>query len=179
MAVAPNWAVSACDMPRYRIRPANSGSFRPWRVRAPHRRVSQKPSAPAERCDRLVPIDPLEHGSERIARGCLRTGSSCRALPQFLQHGCEFFSPPCDVKPSRILRALHAADPDLLSSCRRLFRNHQHRRNPVLVGVGALADGTVLVHLVHYRSRASFGARSRKIQGARRVKGTSCLLCAV
>ena len=81
----------------------------------------------------------------------------------------------CDVEPSRILRALHAAGSDLLRSCQRLFRNHRHRRNPVLVGVGALADGTVLVHNGCCRSRASFSVRSRKIQGARRAKVTSCL----
>ena len=123
----------------------------------------------------LVRIDPLEHGSERVARGCPRTGSSCRALPQFLQHGREFFSPPCDFKPSRVLRALHAAGPDLLRSCQRLFRNQQHRRNPVLVGAGALAGGTVLVHQSYCRRRASFGAGAPKIQGARRAKVTSCL----
>jgi hypothetical protein len=47
-----------------------------------------------------------------------------------------------------------------------------------LVGAGALAGGTVLVHLGYCRSRASFGARPQNIQGARRAKVTSCLLCA-
>lgn len=123
----------------------------------------------------LVRIDPLEHGSERVARGCPRTGSSCRAVPQFLQRGGKFFLPPCDAKPSRILRALHAAGPDLLRSCQRLFRNHQHRRNPVLVGAGTLAGGTILVHQGYCRCRARVFVRSRKIQPPRRTKVTSCL----
>jgi hypothetical protein len=44
-----------------------------------------------------------------------------------------------------------------------------------LVGAGALAGGTILVHQGYCRSRASFGARPRKIQGKRRAKVTSCL----
>ncbi len=42
-------------MAPYRVRPGRGGSFRPWRVPAPDRRVSRKPSAPAEKFGHLGP----------------------------------------------------------------------------------------------------------------------------